>query len=316
MNLIVLAGMTFVSVVALVLTIWWAFASEQAFRSRLVPQSGISIRTDSGILRSEATPKLEVLTRIIRGLPGGQQLERLTEQAGWAGKTGEVVAAMILLAGAGALLIFVRLHNVLWSVVVAILAGALPVAYLHIRRNKRMDKFSEQFPEALDMMLRALRSGYATGAAIQLVAEEMPDPVGPEFKMVFDEISLGRPLTEALVGMCNRIDTEDVRFFYTAMTIQRDVGGNLAEIFEKLSHVIRERYRILSYARVLSSQQRGTAYVVGLGPLAIGLLATVLAPRWLDPLWQWQYGKYAILAALVWQIIGFLIIRRIADIKV
>ena len=316
MNLVVLAGMTFVSVVGLVLAVWWAFASGQAIRSRLAPQGETTVRGIPTILRTESIPTFEVLDQVIHRLPGGQQLKQLTERAGMAGRSREIVGGAILLAGLGALIAFSRLHDIPWAIACGILGAALPVIYLRVRAHKRIEKFSEQFPDALDMVLRSLRAGYAVGPAIQLVADEMPDPVGREFKVVSEEIFLGRPLPEALQGLCNRIDTEDVHFFYTAVTIQRDVGGNLAEIIERLSEVIRERYRILSYARVLSTQQKGTAYIVGLSPFVLALLASLLSPGWLDPLWRLQHGKLIILGALVWQVIGFLVIKRIANIKV
>jgi tight adherence protein B len=192
----------------------------------------------------------------------------------------------------------------------------LPVLYLQSLRRKRLAKFSEQFPEALDMMTRALRTGYAVGPAFQLVAEDMPEPVATEFKRVFEQMALGRPTTEALKEMHDRVNTEDVRFFYVAVGIQREVGGNLAEILEKLAEVVRERYKLLAIASVLSAQQRMSAYCVGASPFVAALTLNLMRPGWFDPMWAWSYGIYVVLGGVAWMGVGFLILKRIANITV
>ncbi len=248
--------------------------------------------------------------------PWMRQLERLTEQAGWQGKSGRALALIVCFAVAGGLIGVVRTNNwglgILWAVVL----GMLPILYLRFLRHKRLEKFSEQFPEALDMMTRALRTGYAAGASFQMIGEEMPDPVGSEFRRVFERISLGRPITEALQEMYDRIKTEDVRFFHVAVSIQREVGGNLAEILEKLAEVVRERFKLLAFARVLSVQQVASAYCVGASPFLAALVLTFGSPGWFDPVWIWPYGKLVLLGAFVWMAIGAFILRRIAKITV
>jgi tight adherence protein B len=240
----------------------------------------------------------------------------LTEQAGWKGRSGLALGLIALFASVGGVLGAIRTNHWVGGIICAVVAGMLPILHLRYRRQKRLERFSEQFPEALDMLTRALRTGYAVGASFQLVAEEMPDPVGSEFRRVFDQIALGRPTVEALQEMHDRIKTEDVRFFHVAVGIQREVGGNLAEILEKLAEVVRERYKLLAFAQTLSAQQRASAYCVAASPFVVALLLTLTSPGWFDPMWEWRYGMHVALGALGMQLAGFLVLRRIANITV
>ncbi len=316
MELIVVAGLTFVTVVGVTLAIWWVLASEQAVRARLVPLSAPSVVIYPTALPTVALGRFPRLAHLAATFRFTRGLNRLTAQAGWPGRSGEVFASMALLAGLGAVLGGARIGHWLGAVACAIVGAVIPVVYLQIRRRKRIEKFSEQFPDSMDMMTRALRAGYALGAAIQVAAEEMPDPVGSEFKRVFEEMSLGVAPGEALQQLYDRMPTEDVRFFYAAVSIQREVGGNLAEILNKLSEVIRERFRILSYARVLSAQQKGSAYCIAVSPFVLAILFNLLMPGYFDPLLRAPIGPQLILGALALQVIGFFILKRIADIQV
>jgi tight adherence protein B len=255
------------------------------------------------------------LDQISAVVPWIRSLERLVEQAGWEGKLGRAVALMVLCAAVGGVIGTARM-GLGWGLALGVSAGMLPVLYLRSLRRKRLDKFSEQLPEALDMMTRSLRTGYAVGPAFQLVADEMPDPVATEFRRVFEQMALGRPTTEALREMHDRIRTEDVRFFYVAVGIQREVGGNLAEILEKLAEVVRERYKLLAFADVLSAQQRMSAYCVGASPFVAAFALNFMRPGWFDPVWTWPPGAYVLVGGIVWMAIGFLILKRIANIVV
>jgi tight adherence protein B len=176
--------------------------------------------------------------------------------------------------------------------------------------------FQTQFPDALDMITRAIRAGNALSGAIRLVGEEMPDPTGMEFRQLDDEIRLGSEPSDALFRLETRMPTEDVRFFCSAIRIQRSAGGNLAEILERLAEVIRERFKILSYARVLSSQHKWSAVCVGLSPLIFGMMFQLLHPGYFDPLLKDPIGPLLIGAGLILEAVGFFVIWRIAQIKV
>jgi len=310
-----IAGLAFLTVTSVILGLWWAFASERALRARLASPGATTADSESSLLRKPVLNRSQVMEALF-ALPGMRHLERLAEQAGWEGGAGRALGWIVLFAAIGGVIGIARLGNVGWAIACAAAAGLLPVLYLRSLWRKRLAKFSEQFPEALDMMTRSLRTGYAVGPAFQLVAEEMPDPVATEFRRVFEQMALGRPTTEALQEMHDRVKTEDVRFFHVAVSIQREVGGNLAEILEKLAEVVRERYKLLAFAEVLSAQQRLSAYCVGASPFVAALALNLIRPGWFDPVWTWPYGLYVVLGGVVWMAIGFLILKRIANIVV
>jgi len=317
MESLLVSGSVFVAVTTIILVFWWIFAVQQVLRERLTPSSVITADGAPTILRQGVpSANLSLLDEFTSALPLMPRLEHLADQAGWAGKGKAVLLSMLGLALAGGLVGALRFGHWFGPLVCAVIVGAIPIPYLQFRRAKRLEKFTEQFPEALDMMTRALRTGYAVGPAFQMVAEEMPDPVAFEFRRVFEQITLGRPVTETLQDLHKRMHTEDVRFFYVAVGIQREVGGNLAEILEKLSEVIRERFKLLEFARTLSSQQKASAYCVGASPFVAAFALTFGSPGWFEPLLAWKYGWMIMVGALFWQLIGFLVLKRIANITV
>lgn len=315
MSPVLIAGLAFVTVTSLILGLWWVYASENALRARLARPGEMTVASPEAVLRTTAAGPMG-LEQLSASLPWLRSLKTLAEQAGWEGRAGRALVFIVLCAVIGGVIGTVRMGNLAWGIMCAAAAGMLPVFYLRALRRKRLSKFSEQFPEALDMMTRALRTGYAVGAAFQLVAEDMPEPLATEFKRVFEQMALGRPTTEALKEMHDRINTEDVRFFYIAVGIQREVGGNLAEILEKLAVVVRERYKLLAFAEVLSAQQRMSAYCVGASPFVAALALNFMRPGWFEPVWAWPYGIYVVVAGAVWMAIGFLILKRIANITI
>jgi tight adherence protein B len=172
------------------------------------------------------------------------------------------------------------------------------------------------FPEALEMFARSLRAGHSFTGAIQLVAQEMPDPIGPEFSKVFEEQNLGIPLRQALIGMTDRVDILDVKFFVTAILIQRETGGNLAEIIDKIAYVIRERFRVQGQLKIFTAQARISGTILALLPVGMAVLLGILNPEYMKPLWVEKTGKILIGVAVTMQILGFLAIRKIIRIKI
>ncbi len=316
MDATVLAALAFLTVGGIILAIWWMLDAEGAIRARLAAlQPGVSPAAPI-ILRTELQDRLPATSWLRARLAWLRGLERLTEQAGYGTKAAEALGCIGLFAGiAGAIGVW-RLGDWLWGAAWAMVGGAIPIVYLMSRRQKRLDAFSEQFPEALDMMTRSLRAGYALGPALQMVAAELPEPVGSEFKRVSEEILLGRAASDALLDLYHRMHTEEVRFFYVAVSIQREVGGNLAEILDNLSEVIRERFKLLAFARALSIQQRATAYCVGASPFIAGILMNFIIPGWFDPLWSMRYASALVVGAILWELIGFYFLKRVATITV
>jgi len=307
------AALTFLRVVALIAGITWSFEGTRRLRQRLVvgPSAGLGVESD--LLRVEAG-------RARRGGPRGaalyDRLTRLTDQAGYPGRSNDILLYIGGCAFLGFLLGWFRTGQFIWGIGAAVVLGVLPVGFLAWKRQKRMQQFEAQFPDGLDAMARAIRAGNALSTAVQLVAEEMPDPIGGEFRRVFEETKLGMDPGDALSRLSERTPTDDVRFFCTAVAIQRSSGGNLAEILDRLSEVIRERFRILSHARALSAQHRWSAICVGLSPVAFALILELLNPGYFAPMMESPLAPLLLGAGFVMEAIGFLMVWRIAKIKV
>jgi tight adherence protein B len=200
--------------------------------------------------------------------------------------------------------------------VAAAVGGAIPILWLMHRRSARMKRFEEQFPEALDLLSRAIRAGHALQTALGMVAEELPDPVGPEFKKTFEQQNFGLPLRDALNEMAARVAVLDVRFFVTAVLIQRDTGGNLAEILDNLAHVVRERFKIRRQVRVHTAHGRFTGYVLLALPAALAIALSFINPEHMQTLFRERMGQMMLLGAMVMQTIGFIWIRQVIKIEV
>ena len=307
------ALLVFAFFLILVVGIWWVSQAQRTVRERLKPAGAPSSRTD--ILRPEQDA-MRGLAGVLRdtGLP--QRLARLATEAGYKATAGDLTLVTAACAAVGGAAAWLRTGSLFWGILTAVATGSVPAVYLLYKRARRITRFQTQFPDALDMITRAIRAGNALSGAIRLVGEEMPDPTGTEFRQVDDEIRLGTEPSEALFGLETRMPTEDVRFFCTAIRIQRSAGGNLAEILDRLAEVIRERFKILSYARVLSSQHKWSAICVGLSPVIFGLMFQLLNPGYFDVMLTDPIGPVLIAAGLVLEAIGFFTIWRIAQIKV
>ncbi len=208
------------------------------------------------------------------------------------------------------------LVNVAVAPLAAVAAGFLPVGFLLQRRSSRMNAFEEQFPEALDLMARALRAGHAFQTSLGMAAEEMSAPVGPEFKKKFDQQNYGLPLRDALTQMSERMPLLDVRFFVTAVLIQRETGGNLSEILENLGHVVRERFKIRRQVRVYTAHGRFTAFVLLSLPAALAIALMFINPEHIQLLFKERMGQTMLVGAMVMQGIGFVWIRQVIKIEV
>ena len=193
---------------------------------------------------------------------------------------------------------------------------ALPFLFLKVKRSRRLSAFEEQFPEALDMISRALKAGHAFATGLKMAADELPEPVGPEFRKTFDEQNFGLPLKDSLDNLAKRVPILDVRFFATAVLIQRETGGNLSEILENLGHVVRERFKILRQVRVYTAHGRFTGYVLLALPAFLGIALSFINPDHMNMLFRERMGQMMLIGALVMQTIGFLWIKHVIKIEV
>ena len=180
----------------------------------------------------------------------------------------------------------------------------MPFFWLRHKRTSRLKRFEEQFPEALDLLSRAIRAGHAFQTAMGMVADELPEPVGPEFKKTFDQQNYGLPLRDALNELAERVRLLDVRFFVTAVLIQRDTGGNLSEILDNLAHVVRERFKIQRQVRVHTAHGRFTGYVLLTLPAFLAVALSFINPEHMQLLFREQMGQMMLMAAIVMQVVG------------
>jgi len=309
-----IAFLIFIAIVVLIVGLWWVAQAERSVRARLKrsgPTNG-PVR----ILRAETERSEGTLGDLLgsTGLMG--RLSDLGTQAGYKGTPSDLVLIILAFAVVGGAAGWLRTGAFLWGLLAAVVSGSLPFVALLYRRRKRLNTFQTQFPDALDTVTRAIRAGNALSGAIRVVAEDMPDPVGEEFRRVDEEIRLGMDPGEALFRLQKRVPVEDMGFFCTAIKIQRGVGGNLAEVLDRLAEVIRERFKILSYARVLSAQHRWSAVCVGLSPVLFAVSFELIHPGYFDALKSNPIGPWLVGAGLVLEAIGFFLVWRIAQIRV
>jgi tight adherence protein B len=204
-----------------------------------------------------------------------------------------------------------------WAPFVAATLGLMvPTLFLMRQRSVRMKKFEEQFPEALDLLSRAIRAGHAFQTAMQMVADELGEPVGPEFRKTFEQQNYGLPLRDALNQMIERIPIIDVRFFVTAVLIQRETGGNLSEILDNLAHVVRERFKVLRQVRVHTAHGRFTGWVLLALPAALAIALNFINPEHMQLLFRERMGQMMLMGAVVMQTIGFIWIKKVIKIEV
>jgi tight adherence protein B len=204
-----------------------------------------------------------------------------------------------------------------WSLPIGAAMGfGLPFLVLRIKRTRRLRKFEEEFPEALDLISRALKAGHAFATGLKMAADEMGEPVGPEFRKTFDEQNFGLPLKDALENLTLRIPNIDVKFFSTAVLIQRETGGNLSEILENLAHVVRERFKILRQVRVYTAHGRLTGYVLLALPAVLAIALSFINPEHMNLLFRERVGQILLMVPLVMQTAGFLWIKQVIKIEV
>ena len=197
-----------------------------------------------------------------------------------------------------------------------VLGGFLPYSYASYRRTKRFQKFEELFPEAIDTLARAVRAGHAFTTALELIANELSEPVASEFRKLFEEQKFGLPVRDALMNLAERVPLVDVKFFVTAVMLQRETGGNLAEILDNLSYVIRERFKIMRQVRVYTAQGRLTMMLLmGLPPVIV-ITMLLTSPAFIRPLFSDPIGHFLVVAGIVLQTLGYFVIRKIIRIQV
>jgi len=211
---------------------------------------------------------------------------------------------------------FIAGGNPIFGAAGALLGFFVPYAYASHMRTKRFQKFEEKFPEAIDTLSRAVRAGHAFTTALEMIASELAEPVAGEFRQLYEEQKFGLPVRDALINLTERVPLVDVKFFVTAVMLQRETGGNLAEILDNLSYVIRERFKILRQVRVHTAQGRLTMVLLMALPPTIVVIMQLLNPGFIHPLFADPLGHTLIVAGITLQTLGYFVIRKIIRIQV
>jgi tight adherence protein B len=271
---------------------------------------------DATILKRSVEGPLPALDRLVAKTGAGLSLTRMIEQAGSRTTPSAFVMTSIGSAAAAALVTAIFVHVPFAPLAGAAVGFVIPFAWLRHKRSSRLHRFEEQFPEALDLLSRAIRAGHAFQTAMGMVGDDLAQPVGPEFKKTFEEQNFGLPLRDALNQLAERTPLLDVRFFVTAVLIQRETGGNLSEILDNLAHVVRERFKIQRQVRVHTAHGRFTGYVLLGLPAVLAIALSFINPEHMQVLFREHLGQMMLLTAIVMQTVGFIWIRQVIKIEV
>jgi tight adherence protein B len=314
---------TFVVILLLVLGVYWVAivrpeaATERALGRRLrLPSLANVLKApiENEATRLSTVPLLDRLLARFTSLDG--PLQQIIEQSSLSVTLGQLVLATLFGAALGVFLVIQFAPNVWLALAAGGLLAAVPYFVVRRAARRRIERFEEQFPEAVDLIARALRAGHALTTGLGLVCEELPDPVRAEFQLLHDRQNYGMPLPDALRDFARRVPLVDARFFATAVLTQRESGGNLAEVLDGLSAIIRDRFRLKRQVRVLSAHGRITGTVLTLMPVVIGAVMWVMAPVHFARLFSDPLGIRMVAAAAILQVVGFIWMRRIVNIEV
>ena len=266
--------------------------------------------------RDERLSVIPAIDRFLRGLAIARRLELLLYQAGMSVRVGSFILMIAVLGMTGFIVGIAVFHKALHGAVFLFVLGVIPFVFLRHKRSVRQQRFSEEFPDALDLLVSALRAGISFSAALQVVSEESPDPVRSEFAILVEEQTLGLELRDALTNMTNRVGSLDLKFFATAVVLQRTAGGNLTEVLENTSRLIRDRFRILGDVQTFTAAGRLTGIILSALPFGMCVLMLMMAPDYFRLMWDHPTGRSVLGMAFLLQILGWFAIRKIVNIKV
>ena len=326
MPLEIIVGLVFALTVGFVLAAFYTLEQRSGGAARRhvedrIREAAFGVATDGpaepdgSVVKTGVTGPLPGIERAARQTERGSALGAWLEQSGLKISLMDLLVVMTLLAIA-----FGVIASALGSGLAGLAAAAagfvVPVLVVKQRRTSRLYRFEEYFPEALDLMSRAVRAGQAFSAGMKMAADELEDPVGQEFRATFDEQNFGLPLKDALANLVTRMPLLDVRFFVTAVLIQRETGGNLAEILDNLAGVVRERFKIRRQVRVHTAHGRMTGYVLMALPAFLAVALSFINPEHIGLLFEEEMGRMMLGGAIVMQVVGYLWIQQVVKIEV
>lgn len=320
---LVVAVLVFVAVLLLLealYLIWKSYKGPEAkkLEKRLRALSASHDATaQAQLLKARMLSEVPAFQRLLFSIPRAHSLDKFILQSGLNWTVSKLLLSCAGFGVIGLVLMSGVFHqSILLSVAAAAALAALPPLYLQHKRSGRMDKLERQLPDALDLVTRALRSGHSFSSGLQMIGEEMAEPIANEFRIVSDEVNFGVSLQQALTNLSERVPLTDLRYFVVAVLVQRDSGGNLTEVLGNLSRLVRERLKLYGKVRVLSSEGRLSAWIVGSMPFALAGVLNLVNPAFMSPLWKDPIGISIIKYMLILMVFGVLILRRIIKIRV
>ena len=318
--------MSFVLIFALLLLVLFAVIAyvtnpSQADKQTQARLDAINQRvtqgTEDDIRRKEVIfSRIALLIRLLRGLRPAQELGRLIEQAKLPWTVGRFCVFTVALVLLGALVgnWWLPVGFLGWGL--GALLGLLPLVWVLHKRRSRMHQMVVQLPQAVELMARALRAGYSLPSSLVMVADEVPNPLGPEFRYTADELNFGLPFQEALANLAYRIPIPDLQLLVTAVLVQKETGGNLVELLEKIAAVLRARVQLAQKVRVYTAQGRLTGVILVALPFVLFVVLNMVNPGYSKPMFESEIGRRMVYAALAAMAIGIVLIRRIVNIRV
>ncbi len=297
---------------------WNAYRGPEAKRieRRLRALSAGGDGKGSALLKQRMLAQTPAVDRMLLQIPRIHQLDRLLLQSGRQLTVAGFLGLTLLAPVAGLVLAMLIGLPIFAVIIIGVAAGGLPLFFVLSAKRKRMLLIEQQLPDALDLMARAMLAGHAFQSGLKMVGEEVPEPVAGEFRIVFDEINYGIPMQDALTNLATRVPSTDLRYFVISVLIQRETGGNLAELLGNISALIRARMKLLGAVRVLSAEGRLSAWILTILPFALAGVISLVNPQFLSVLWTDPVGPKIVGGALVIMILGIFWMRRVINIRV
>lgn len=268
------------------------------------------------ILKQRSLSSSAGMQRLLLTVPRVHSLDRILMQSGLTMSVGDLLGLTLMLGAAGLFGPILLGRGVLVGVGLALVLGALPILYVLRTRTKRLERLETQLPDAIDLMGRAMRAGHAFPNALKMVGDEMADPIGGEFGTLFDEINYGVKLQDALLNLLSRVPSTDLQYFVVALLIQRETGGNLAELLDNISAIVRSRIKLMGEIRTLSAEGKLSAWILSLLPFAAALMINLVNPGFMTVLWTDPVGLKMVYGALLMMAFGIWWMSRIIKIRV
>lgn len=291
---------------------------EKRVRQRLedIAGGGVERADEPDLLRRVTYSDVPLLDELFRNVAFTRRLKAAISQANSSWTVGRLVATSVLIFAVAAWLASVFVPSLVLGLLVALGLAALPYVSVLAQRRRRFTKFEQTLPDAIDLMSRALRAGHSVAAAIEMVSQEVADPTGMEFRKTFEQQNFGLPFREALEDLSRRVPLPDLQFMVTAILVQKETGGNLAEILDKTANVIRERARLKGQLQIYTAQGRMTSWILGLLPFIMFVLLSMVNPAYTRVLIEDPLGQKLVMVGMALMALGFYVIRRIVDIRV